>query len=79
MSVSVCPIAVIEAPVERVWKFLSEPANYALWWDAQTRSVTPEGPVQAGQRIYAKTKTAGIQFDGNPLSREWRQANISSM
>jgi ligand-binding SRPBCC domain-containing protein len=37
MSISVCPLATIHAPVERVWSFLSEPANYGLWWDAQTR------------------------------------------
>ena len=36
MSISVCPIATIHAPVERVWSFVSEPANYDLWWDAQS-------------------------------------------
>ncbi len=67
MSVSVCPIAVIEAPIERVWEFLSEPSNYALWLEAQTRPITPEGPAQPGQRIYAKTKTPGMKFDVNLL------------
>ena len=52
MSVSVCPLDTIHAPVERVWSFLSEPANYALWWDAQTRSIVPDGPASPGQKIY---------------------------
>jgi hypothetical protein len=55
MTISTCPIATINAPIERVWELLSEPANYDLWWDAQTRSIVPEGRAQAGQKIFAKT------------------------
>ena len=47
MSVNICPIAKVNAPIERVWNFLSEPANYALWWDAQTLSIVPEGRASA--------------------------------
>ena len=54
MSVSVCPIAVINASPERVWELLSKPANYDLWWDAKTQSIVPEGHAQAGQRVHAK-------------------------
>jgi len=54
MSVSVCPMAVVEAPLERVWSLLSEPANYDLWWDAKTQSIVPQGHAQAGQRVHAK-------------------------
>ncbi len=67
MSISTCPIATVEAPVERVWKLLSEPANYALWWEAQTRSITPEGPAQPGQKIYAQLDAGVKQFDLNLL------------
>jgi hypothetical protein len=63
MSISVCPITTIGAPVERVWSFLSEPANYALWWDAQTRRIVPEGSAQVGQKIYAQTRALGRQWD----------------
>ena len=62
MSLTVCPLATIHAPVERVWSFLSEPANYALWWDAQTRSIVPEGPASPGQKIYAQTTALGKQW-----------------
>jgi len=60
--VSVCPIATIHAPAERVWNFLSDPSNYALWWDTQTRSIMPQGPAQPGQKIYAETTVLGKQW-----------------
>lgn len=61
MSVSVCPIARVNAPAERVWSFLSEPANYAQWWDAETLSIEPEGPAQMGQRIHAQAVALGLR------------------
>ncbi len=63
MTISTCPIAVVNASVERVWTFLSEPANYALWWDAHTRAIVPEGRAHAGQKIYAQTFALGKQWD----------------
>ena len=54
MTISTCPIATINAPIERVWEFLAEPANYDLWWEAKTRSIVPEGRAHAGQRVHAK-------------------------
>ncbi len=54
MSVNVCPMDVVNAPVERVWELLSEPANYDLWWDAKMQSIIPDGHAQAGQRVHAK-------------------------
>jgi hypothetical protein len=62
MSVSVCPIAAVRAPVEKVWSFLSEPANYALWWNAQTKSITPPGHARPGQRIDARSKSLGTDW-----------------
>jgi len=59
MSISTCPIAIVNAPVKRVWGFLSEPANYALWWNAQTLSITPEGHAQVGQKVHAQTVEFG--------------------
>ncbi|MGB8645402.1 MAG: SRPBCC family protein [Anaerolineae bacterium] len=63
MSFSACPIAVVNAPVDQVWSLLSDPAGYALWWDAQTRSIAPKGPAQAGQKIDAQSKGLGKQWD----------------
>lgn len=67
MSFSTCPIVRVHAPVERVWASLSEPANYAESWDAQTRRIEPPGPAKPGQRIFAQTVAAGLPFDVNVL------------
>jgi len=65
VAFSVCPIAVIQAPAQRVWDLLSEPANYAQWWDAQTRAITPAGSAQPGQHIEAQTTALGGQWNVN--------------
>jgi hypothetical protein len=62
-SLSVCPIAVIDAPIERVWGLLSQPSSYAQWWDAQTRAIEPEGAARAGQKIHAQTRALGTTWD----------------
>jgi hypothetical protein len=62
MTVSVCPIAVVQAPAERVWALLSEPASYAIWWDAETVTIVPAGPARPGQQITATSKA---------LARQW--------
>jgi ligand-binding SRPBCC domain-containing protein len=63
MSINVCPIAVVHAPLDHVWEFLSEPKNFALWWDAQTQGIIPDGRAQAGQKILAKTVEMGKSWD----------------
>ena len=62
MSISTCPIASVNAPVEQVWRLLADPARYSLWWDAQTRSIVPAGPAQPGQRIFAQTAGLGKRW-----------------
>jgi hypothetical protein len=63
MSLRVCPIAHVHAPVSQVWSFLLQPENYARWWDAQTRGIKPEGASHAGQRIHAHMVRMGIPFN----------------
>ena len=63
MSFNTCPIATVNAPAERVWGLLSDPASYAQWWDAQTRSIAPEGPARPGQRIEAQAAGLGRRWD----------------
>jgi hypothetical protein len=60
MSLRVCPIANVHAPVSRVWAFLARPECYALWWDARTQSIRPPGESQPGQRIHAHSRKFGI-------------------
>ena len=68
MAYSACPIAVVQAPAERLWNLLSEPANYDQWWEVQTHAITPAGSAQPGQHI-AAGKTV--------LGRKWNLVNIT--
>ena len=79
MSVSVCPIDIINAPVEKVWSFLSEPANYALWWAAKTRSIVPEGRAQSGQKIHAKAGGLDLTVVVNSSDDSKRQLHLTTM
>ena len=62
MSFTTCPIAEVRAPIERVWAYLEQPTNYALWWDVATIAIIPEGLVRPGQKILGRTRA---------LAREW--------
>jgi hypothetical protein len=62
MSLNTCPIAIVKASVEQVWGLLADPAHYALWWDAETCSIIPDGPAQPGQRILAQTSALGRRW-----------------
>lgn len=85
MSISVCPFATIHAPIERIWSLLSEPANYALWWDAQTHwsffsgpthdARVPEGPASPGQKIYAQTTALGKRWTVTVTVEDIDEAN----
>ncbi len=80
MTFNTCPIAIVLAPVEQVWRLLANPSQYALWWDAQTVSITPAGPAQAGQRIVAQTtalgKRWGVHLTVRAVEPEKRQLDL---
>lgn len=82
MAVNVCPIASVNAPVETVWRLLSNPSAYALWWDAETRSIVPAGPAQPGQEIHAQTRGPGKAWDVhivvNRVEAEKRQIDLKT-
>jgi hypothetical protein len=63
MPINVCPIARVQAPVERVWALLSDPAQYSTWWDATTQSIEPEGLVHIGQVVRATSRAFARQWD----------------
>ena len=46
-----CPAAVVNAPVDRVWALLADPAGYDRWWDMHTEQILPEGPARVGQTL----------------------------
>ncbi|HEU5329651.1 MAG TPA: SRPBCC family protein [Thermomicrobiales bacterium] len=51
MDVSVCPMAVVRAPVETVWALLADPQGYGAFWDMRVDRVVPPGPARAGQVV----------------------------
>jgi hypothetical protein len=70
---------IINAPIEKVWTFLSEPANYGLWWDAHTRSIVPEGRAQSGQKIHAKASGLDINVIVNSVDDSKHQIHLTTM
>ena len=61
MGLTVCPAAVVAAPVEVVWENLVQWKRYSEWFDAsvQAERSEPDGPASAGQTIYFAGKVLG--------------------
>ncbi len=62
MPISVCPAALVAAPLERVWSLLTTPAQYGRWADVRIECVEPEGPARPGQIIHASTPALGRRW-----------------
>ncbi len=62
MGLTVCPAAVVNAPVETVWELLTDPALRDTWWDTRTDHVEPPGKAQAGQVICLKNSKLGREM-----------------
>ena len=62
MGLTVCPAAIVAAPVEVVWENLVQWERYSEWADVQVERIEPEGPITVGQTIY---------FTGKALGRTW--------
>jgi hypothetical protein len=62
VSLSVCPIATIAAPVERVWTLLEDPARYGKWIDGTVESIGPPGSAQRGQILTIATSALGRRW-----------------
>ena len=67
MAINVCPIAVVNAPLERTWRLLSEPEQYATWWDARTLSIEPPGAARARGGVPEGTAARGCSSE----ARSW--------
>ena len=59
MTLSVCPITVVQSPADRVWALLASPASYDSWWEAETDAIVPPGPAHPGQQIRAHGRGFG--------------------
>ena len=62
MTVSVCPIATVEAPAETVWAVLTDPASYSSWWNARTEAIEPAGLAAPGQVVRASSRALGRRW-----------------
>ena len=64
MGLTVCPAAIVAAPVEVVWENLVQWERYSEWFsaDLHVERSEPEGPARIGQTIY---------FEGKALGRTW--------
>jgi hypothetical protein len=62
MGLTVCPAAIVAAPVEVVWENLVQWERYAEWADVLAERVEPEGPAIIGQTI---------SFAGKAFGRTW--------
>ena len=61
MGLTVCPAAVVAAPVELVWGNLAQWERYSQWFsaDIQLEHCEPEGPATIGQTITFTGKAFG--------------------
>jgi len=48
---AICPTDVIEAPIDVVWRLLTDPAGWGDFFDVRVRQVDPPGPAKVGQRV----------------------------
>jgi|SRR5215472_8090717 len=62
MSLTICPAAVVAAPVESVWELLWEPTLRDEWWDVRTERIVPEGKASPGQVLYLTTSALGRKW-----------------
>jgi hypothetical protein len=60
MGLTVCPIAVVAAPVEVVWGNLVQWERYSEWADVYVERSDPEGPASVGQTINFAGKALGL-------------------
>ena len=60
MGLTVCPAAVVAAPVEVVWGNLVQWERYPEWADVRAERIEPEGPATVGQTIYFAGKALGL-------------------
>ena len=61
-TLSVCPSAVIEAPIDRVWDLVTRPEGFDLWTDARLVVAEPAGRASAGQELHLVTRALGWTF-----------------
>jgi hypothetical protein len=62
MTLNVCPADTVQAPAERVWELLMQPAGYGRFWDLTVERVEPEGPATVGQTFTGWSRALGRRW-----------------
>src|SRR5947199_245135 len=80
MGLSVCPAAVVKAPVEVVWGFLAYPEKFNEWVDGRVEHIEPAGPAVVGQAITVTAPAFGRRwpafFKVEKVDRETDHLNV---
>jgi ligand-binding SRPBCC domain-containing protein len=62
MTVTVCPVATINAPIERVWSLLIDPGKWTDWSTGRLEAARPDGPLHVGQQLYFSSRAFGRRW-----------------
>lgn len=57
-----CPTAIVKAPIEVVWRLLTEPSRWDEFFDARRVTVTPRGTASVGQVVRAESGPRILRF-----------------
>jgi uncharacterized protein YndB with AHSA1/START domain len=62
MTVTVCPAATINAPIERVWQLLMDPRKWTDWSTGRLEAARPDGRLHAGQQLHFSARAFGKRW-----------------
>src|SRR5262245_61130193 len=62
MKYASCPTAIINAPIDIVWRLLTEPAKWGDFYDVRIANVVPPGRAVAGQIVHGDSGRWRIRF-----------------
>src|SRR6266536_1085205 len=68
MTVTACPAAIIDAPIERVWSLLVDPRAWSDWSGVRFEGAEPDGPIHVGQRW---------RFSATAFGKRWPVVNAT--
>jgi hypothetical protein len=74
MTAVSCPTAVVNAPIDIVWALLTEPADWAGFFDIRISNIAPPGAASVGQTIHAES---GPQFLHLGVTLEFTEIDVA--
>jgi hypothetical protein len=55
MPIISCPTGLVRAPIDVVWKLLTDPAGWPTFFDIRVTRIVPLGPAVVGQQIFGES------------------------